>query len=431
LQKNENRPGYKKTKVGWLPDDWKCVPFTDIFDRVVMPLSPIVTQTYREIGVRSHGKGVFHKEPVTGADLGSKRVFHCQPCALVFNIVFAWEQAVAVLSDNERGFIASHRFPMYKGKNGQAFEPFFLSFFKTRRGKDGLSIASPGGAGRNKTLGQREMDYLYVPKPSGPEQETIAEVLECWDKAIRGYERKIEKKRNIKMGLMQRLLSGKQRLPGFDGEWKEVRLGECGRFLKGKGISKDDVVQAGLPCIRYGQIYTTNDHVVKDLPSCISSEHARQSTRIRYNDLLLAGSGETIDEIGKALAYMDTPEAYAGGDIVVLRPNSASLRADYLAYYLNTEGRRAVRRLGQGQSVVHVYGRDLMDVKLPLPSEAEQKAIADVLSSGDAEIAAMEHKQDAIREQKRFLLNNMVTGTIRLPQFTTTDAAEVATGDTR
>jgi len=127
---------------------------------------------------------------------------------------------------------------------------------------------------------------------------------------------------------------------------------------------------------------------------------------------------------------MDTPEAYAGGDIVVLRPNSASLRADYLAYYLNTEGRRAVRRLGQGQSVVHVYGRDLMDVKLPLPSEAEQQSIAAVLSSGDAEIASLDRKLAVLREQKRFLLNNMVTGTIRLPQFTNTDAAKVATGDT-
>jgi type I restriction enzyme S subunit len=226
MQKNENRLGYKKTKVGWLPGDWECLPFTDVFDRVVEPLAPIETETYQEIGVRSHGKGIFHKEPVTGADIGSKRVFHCQPGALVFNIVFAWEQAVAVLSEQERDLIASHRFPMYKGKEGQAFEPFFLSFFKTRKGKNGLGIASPGGAGRNKTLGQKDMEYLYVPKPTRSEQEAIAGVLECWDRAIRNYEKKIEKKRNVKKGLMQRLLSGKQRLPGFRGEWKRVQLGE-------------------------------------------------------------------------------------------------------------------------------------------------------------------------------------------------------------
>ena len=127
MLKNENRQGYKNTKIGWIPEDWECLPFTDVFDRVVVPLAPIETEMYQEIGVRSHAKGIFHKTPIKGADLGSKRVFHCQPGALVFNIVFAWEQAVAVLSEQERGLIASHRFPMYKGKEGQALELFFLS----------------------------------------------------------------------------------------------------------------------------------------------------------------------------------------------------------------------------------------------------------------------------------------------------------------
>ena len=204
---------------------------------------------------------------------------------------------------------------------------------------------------------------------------------------------------------MQRLLTGRRRLPGFGLElgmensecgipegWKEVRLGDSGTFSKGKGISKDEVTETGLPCIRYGQIYTTNDHVATELPSCVSAERAAESIRIGYNDLLLAGSGETIDDIGK-------------------------VRADYLAYYLNTEGRRTVRRLGQGQSVVHIYARDLMDVSIPLPSVQEQQAIASVLAEANAEIAGYERKLALLKDQKRFLLNNLVTGTIRLPEF--------------
>ncbi|MFZ4779993.1 MAG: restriction endonuclease subunit S, partial [Terrimicrobiaceae bacterium] len=214
MLKNEKRPGYKKTKVGWIPDDWKCVPFATVFDLTMVSLAPTPSVKYREIGVRSHGKGIFHKPPVTGESLGDKRVFHCQPGTLVFNIVFAWEQAVAVLSESERGFIASHRFPMFQGRKNQASEAYYLLFFKTRRGKEQLTIASPGGAGRNKTLGQSDLEVLPVPCPPFPEQIAIAEVLECWDKVIRTLEVKIGKRRLVKQGLMQKLLSGRIRLPG-------------------------------------------------------------------------------------------------------------------------------------------------------------------------------------------------------------------------
>ena len=229
---------------------------------------------------------------------------------------------------------------------------------------------------------------------------------------------------------MHRLLTGRRRLPGFGPElgmvnsecgilegWKEVRLGECGAFSRGKGIGKGDVSETGSPCIRYGQIYTTDAHTSTQLPSRISSGLAKQSTKIGCNDLLMAGSGETIDEIGKSLAYMGTEEAYAGGDIVIFSPQADKVRADYLAYYLNTEGRQSVRRLGQGQSVVHVYAKDLIDVNVPLPSMKEQQAIVTILSEADGEIADYERKLTLLKDQRRFLLNNLVTGTIRLPNF--------------
>jgi len=141
------------------------VPFARLFEEVKVPVTPAANGLYREIGVRSHGKGVFHKEAISGESLGDKRVFRCQAGALVFNIVFAWEQAVAMLSEHEKDFIASHRFPMFKGRAGHALEDYFLLFFKTSRGKELLTIASPGGAGRNKTLGQKDLEALPVPNP--------------------------------------------------------------------------------------------------------------------------------------------------------------------------------------------------------------------------------------------------------------------------
>jgi type I restriction enzyme S subunit len=125
LERNEGWIGYKKTPVGWIPEEWGCHVFTDLFTRSSKALTPEPDAEYRQIGIRSHGKGIFHKEAVRGSQLGEKRVFWCQPGSLAFNIVFAWEQAVALVSENEERMIASHRFPMYKGHPDIADEGFY------------------------------------------------------------------------------------------------------------------------------------------------------------------------------------------------------------------------------------------------------------------------------------------------------------------
>ena len=196
-----------------------------------------------------------------------------------------------------------------------------------------------------------------------------------------------------------------------------MRLGEVGNFSKGKGITKEQVTNKGIPCIRYGEIYTTDDYVISAFRSFITPDTAMQSKSIQHNDLLMAGSGETIDEIGKSIAFRGNVEVYAGGDIIIFSPNETTARADYLSYYLNTEGRRALGRLGQGQSVVHLYSRDLNDVRIPLPALEEQSAITSILSRAYTEISTLERKLASLKDQKHFLLTNLVIGTIRLPQF--------------
>ena len=393
------------------------MPFARLFEEIRVPVTPVASDLYREIGVRSHGKGVFHKEAVSGESLGDKRVFRCQPGALVFNIVFAWEQAVAVLTEHEKDFIASHRFPMFKGRAGQALEDYTLLFFKTRRGKELLSIASPGGAGRNKTLGQKELESLPIPCPTFAEQRAISELLKLWDKAIRALEQKIETKQNLRKGMSAALLSDRFRLHGYSKPKITSRLGDLGVFSKGIGLSKSNLSSKGLPCIRYGEIYTTHRFLVKEFKSFINPALAATSTRIMMNDLLFAGSGETAEEIGKCVAFMQKTEAYAGGDVIILSVQATKGRADYLAYYLNTIGRRALNALGQGQSIVHIVPKHLSNITIPLPSLDEQRVIAEILSEADAEVEALERKLVLLKEQKRFLLNNLVTGAIRLPQF--------------
>ncbi|RIV42464.1 restriction endonuclease subunit S [Flagellimonas pelagia] len=204
-----------KTPVGILPEDWELKHISDIVQRARKPFKPELEKLYREIGIRSHCKGIFHKEEVNGASLGNKSVFWIQPDCFVVNIVFAWEHAIAKTTEAEVGMIASHRFPMYKPKKGVLDLDYLLYYFKTARGKHLLGLASPGGAGRNKTLGQSEFAKLKIPVPSIEEQKKIVAVLSEADKEIELLQQQIDTLKKQKKGLMQKLLTGEIRVkPG-------------------------------------------------------------------------------------------------------------------------------------------------------------------------------------------------------------------------
>jgi len=211
-------------------DSWNNYKIEDVFDRVGTPVDLDDTQTYREIGIRSHGKGIFHKEETTATEIGNKRVFWVEPDCFVVNIVFAWERAVAKTTEKENGMIASHRFPMYKPKKNIVDLDYITEYFITKRGQNVLILASPGGAGRNKTLGQKEFAKSVVKLPSLPEQQKIAEFLSTIDTVIEKQKATVSAWEERKRGVMQKLFSQEVRFKADDGsefpEWEEKKLGE-------------------------------------------------------------------------------------------------------------------------------------------------------------------------------------------------------------
>ncbi len=167
----------------------------------------------------------------------------------------------------------------------------------------------------------------------------------------------------------------KTKVGWIPGDWEVKLIGSFGLFSKGKGISNSEKKEKGLPCITYGEIYTTHDYVIKDVHSFIDIETSKKSQQIKRNDILFAGSGEILDEIGKCVAYTKKVEAYAGGDIVIFSPNNVD--CIYLSYSLNSDlMTRYKRKLGQGHSVVHIYSSGLKKLYVPLPPLPEQKKIA-------------------------------------------------------
>lgn len=141
-------------------------PMSEVAHLVRRPVAVDLDGTYPELGVRSFGKGTFHKPDLPGAEVGNKKLFSINAGDLLFNIVFAWEGAVAVAQAEDNGRVGSHRFLSCVPAPDTATVEFLRFYFSTREGLQKLGEASPGGAGRNRTLGLKKLEGLEVPVPS-------------------------------------------------------------------------------------------------------------------------------------------------------------------------------------------------------------------------------------------------------------------------
>jgi type I restriction enzyme S subunit len=257
------------------------------------------------------------------------------------------------------------------------------------------------------------VEKIQTAAPPLREQRAVAAALSDVDALLDGLTRLIAKKRDIKHAAMQQLLTGESRLPGFHAEWDTKTLRDLGVFLKGSGVTKDQAQGGDIPCVRYGEIYTHHENFVRSFNSWISRDVALTAMKLNRGDLLFAGSGETKIEIGKCVAFVDDFEAYAGGDIVILRPATAN--PIFLGYYCNTAPiQRQKASKGQGDAVVHISAAALATVAVKLPSIEEQTAIAAVLSEMDAEIAVLEARRDKTRALKQGMMQELLTGRTRL-----------------
>ena len=182
-----------------------------MLQRVSIPVNVDENKLYYQIGIRSHSKGIFYKEAETGKQIGNKRIFWIEPNCLILNIVFAWEQAVAKTSEKEVGMVASHRFPMYKVLNNSL--DYLLDFFKTEKGKQLLQMASPGGAGRNKTLNQDFFLNSKIYLPSLNEQLKTSELIDLIEDRIETQIKIIDDYNSLKKGIIQHIFNVNHEFP--------------------------------------------------------------------------------------------------------------------------------------------------------------------------------------------------------------------------
>ncbi|MDD3595831.1 restriction endonuclease subunit S [Sulfuricurvum sp.] len=412
--------GYKKTKVGIIPTDWNLYRIDEVLKRVRKPLEVKPDENYQEIGIRSHGKGLFYKEFTTIDEIGDKSVFWIEPDCFIVNIVFAWEQAIGKTTVNDIGMIASHRFPMYKPQKNVLDLDYLVYLFKSKRGKYLLELASPGGAGRNKTLGQGEFAELKIPLPSYQEQQKIAQILTTWDEAIIKQEELIKEKEELKKGLMQKLLSGDVRFDGFTDEWEEVKLEEVGKVIRGVSYQPDDLSlidnKETIRLMRSNNIRIGFLDTNKEL-QYVHKSKVKKNQKLKEGDLAICMANGSKNLVGKNGEFIPKDNFdYTVGAFCAIFSFNNKMESNFLKHLFQTEKYNFyVQNLLAGSNINNLKADDIESMKFKIPKIiAEQQEIAKVLSLADNEINLLKNEFEELKQQKKGLMQKLLTGEVRV-----------------
>jgi len=427
------KPGYKKTEIGVIPEDWDVEPIGIQID--LLTGFPFPSNCYSNSGIRLlRGSNIKRgdidwSEEITEywkQETADLRRYFLNNGDLVISMdgSLVGKSYAQITIDDMPSLLVQRVARIRSQKIDIGFLKQFIGSDRFVKYSDSVKTVTA-----IPHISPDDIRKFIIPIPPAlAEQHAIVAALSDADGLIGSLETLIAKKQAIKQAAMQQLLTGRTRLPGFvkstgykntemgviPEDWEVKMLGNLGTFMKGKGIKRDDVSDEGLECIRYGEIYTQYNNYIKILQSRIPENIAATALPIQTGDLLFAGSGETSEEIGKCVAYLGYKEAFAGGDVVVLRPLGQN--SLYLGHLLN-HGIVAQQkaRYGQGDAIVHISARNLAMVRVPLPSNiSEQTAIATVLSDMDAEIAALEQCLEKTRQIKQGMMQQLLTGKVRL-----------------
>lgn len=379
-------------------DDWQLKKFGTITKRHSNPVNVEKEKLYNQIGIRSHGKGLFYKDSVTGKSLGNKRVFWIKENALIVNIVFAWEQAVAKTTEKEIGMIASHRFPMYLPVDTQSNLDYLLHFFLTPKGKSLLELASPGGAGRNKTLGQKEFENLKLLIPNVEEQTKIATFLTTIDNKINQLKHKRTLLEQYKKGVMQKIFSQEIRFKDENGKefpkWDVKIFSEVAEIIMGQSPDSKSYNSEGI-----GKYLIQGNADITDRKSNPRNWTSEPTKECKIGDIILTVRAP-VGAVAKSYH-----NACIGRGVCAIKSNSLS-NIEYIYQFL-LDYELKWGRLEQGSTFTAVSGTDIKSIEVPLPCFAEQTKIANFLSAIDDKISHCSTQIEKMEMWKKGLLQRM------------------------
>ncbi len=335
------------------------------------------------------------------------------------------------------GYMLSVNKPLYSGetvfigRKGTIDKPFYFkgdfwtvdTLFYTHKFKDTtakyinnvfqkIDWKSHNEASGVPSLSKATIEKIKILLPQLPEQNRIVWVLETWDKAIEKLSKKIEVKKQIKKGLMQGLLTGRKRLEGFNDKWETVKLDDVSDFINGYTFKSSSYCDDGkykiitIANVQDGFMLIDGSKTIKEIPSNIMGDQ-----KLSKGDILVSMTGN----VGR-VSLVDNNNCLLNQRVGKIKPRN--INKDLL-YFLLLD-RRFLNKMidsAQGGAQANLSTGDIKEYIVDIPkSKVEQSAIAQILIASEKEISKLENKLKLLKKQRQYLLNNLVTGTIRTPE---------------
>ena len=423
-------PAYRPSNLEWLGDvpmNWdvqRCKTFMQPVDvRSTRGDEELLTVSAKHgvIPRKSANVTMFRAESYEGYKL-------CWPGDLVINSLWAWARGLGV---SKYHGIVSSAYGVYRLlPRTQGSERYIHYLARSSPFQWELQVRSKGIWTSRLQLTDESFLNSPIPFPSPEEQTAIVRYLDHADSRIQSYisakERLIELLTEQKQALINQAVtrgldpnvplkpSGVEWLGDMPAHWEAVQMGRVGTFFKASGGTKEDETSTGVPCIRYGDLYTTHSFLIRSSRAFVSQDMSKKYTPIKYGDILFAGSGETIEEIGKSAANLIESPVCCGGDVILFRPR-VEIDARFSGYLADCHQSQYQKScMGRGFTIAHIYINQLKYMWLGLPPLSEQIAISEYLDEATEDVASAidrtKRQIELMQEYRTRLIGDVVTG---------------------
>lgn len=274
-------------------------------------------------------------------------------------------------------------------------------------------INSLNDAGAKAGLNLATIRTLDITLPPLHEQKKIAQILSTWDNAISATERLLENSQQRKKALMQQLLTGKKRLPGFEGEWKSGTLAEIANIDSGYAFKSSDFTDSeeGIPIVKMSDFKEGRLDLSQAAKVSTNYLSNIDKFKLQVGDFVFGMSGSLSNY---AWVKIENLPCYLNQRVgrIVSKKNANHLFVTYL--YLSDKVQQSILDKAAGAAQLNISVTDLRKLPVKYPSKIEQQAIANILTTADQEIDALQKRLDHLRLEKKALMQQLLTGKRRV-----------------
>ncbi|MED3649511.1 restriction endonuclease subunit S [Heyndrickxia sporothermodurans] len=396
---SESEVGYKKVRKYLIPNDWDLIKLGDMSTKVGSGKTPRGGEAvYQNSGIpfirsqnvlnnRLELNGISYISDSIHNEMKSTKVI---PNDVLLNITGASIGRCCIVPDSFNEGNLNQHVCIIRTKD-TLDRNYLVNILLSPIGQNQIMNNQAGG--NREGLNFEQIRKFDIPLPPLKEQQKIASILSTWDKAIELKEKLIEQKKELKKGLMQKLLTGEVRLPGFEGEWKEVKLAKVSKRIKGKAV--EYLEDGKFPAIDM-------DYLESGLFKNFSND---ATVFAKKQDVLLLWDGSRA-----GMAFTGVKGA-VGSTFVKLE--CKSIHNIFLQKHLEMNERK-IQRLREGSGIPHVPKDFLNFYKIKMPSMDEQQAISNVLNNMDKDLEFLQKEIVYIKQQKQGLMQQLLTGKVRV-----------------